>query len=346
MEDQIERFVRALDGGPDPPRRLLGLGVALDDAVGDELEELVAGRASARRRVQRALRRLDPPARVRADLLEHPGRRDPVAGRLGRRAASSSRRSSVASEGSRSRARISGRVTVPSRRSVPRALPVRSGGPVTSSTSSSSWKASPISRPKVRSARARVRAGLQAADQAGALEEPGGLQPAPVQVALGRDRDVERVAALGELAEGEAPPRRADSSSTWRSLPSSARARRRPGRRAGRRPRARRSRPEWATTVGRPRRSGAASRTSSWTSVAMWTSSIAVAARIAPSPAPGRRRAGRASGAGACRRPRASPRRPPPAASPPWPLDLRRSRSSTAAMRARQPGVGGVEHQR
>ena len=55
----------------------------------------------------------------------------------------------VASAGSRSRARISGSVTVPSSRSVPRALPVRSGGPVTSRTSSSSWKARPISRPKV-----------------------------------------------------------------------------------------------------------------------------------------------------------------------------------------------------
>ena len=48
-----------------------------------------------------------------------------------------------------------------------------------------------------------------------------------------------------------------------------------------------RSRPELATTVGSPRRSGAASSTSSWTSVAIWTSSIAVAARIAVAPPSG-----------------------------------------------------------
>ena len=38
-----------------------------------------------------------------------------------------------------------------------------------------------------------------------------------------------------------------------------------------------------ATTVGRPRRSGAASSTSSWTSVAEWMSSTATAARRTPS---------------------------------------------------------------
>ena len=43
------------------------------------------------------------------------------------------------------------------------------------------------------------------------------------------------------------------------------------------------SRPAVATTVGRPRRSGAASSTSSWTSVAEWMSSTATAARSTPS---------------------------------------------------------------
>ena len=52
------------------------------------------------------------------------------------------------------------------------------------------------------------------------------------------------------------------------------------------------ARPAVATTVGRPRRSGAASSTSSWTSVAEWISSTATAARSTPSssrsPAAGR----------------------------------------------------------
>ena len=43
------------------------------------------------------------------------------------------------------------------------------------------------------------------------------------------------------------------------------------------------ARPAVATTVGRPRRSGAASSTSSWTSVAEWISSTATAARSTPS---------------------------------------------------------------
>ena len=45
------------------------------------------------------------------------------------------------------------------------------------------------------------------------------------------------------------------------------------------------ARPAVATTVGRPRRSGAASRTSSCTSVAEWMSSTATAARSTPGPA-------------------------------------------------------------
>ena len=52
MEDQIDRFVSALTRGPHPPRRLLGQrprsGVPLDDAVGDQLEELsLVGRRAA-----------------------------------------------------------------------------------------------------------------------------------------------------------------------------------------------------------------------------------------------------------------------------------------------------------
>ena len=81
-----------------------------------------AGQVRLRRRdhLQR-LGRAPPPARPwrrsrRTPPRPAPGVRTP-------------RRSSAASSGSRSRARISGSVTVPSSRSVPRCLPVRSAGP-------------------------------------------------------------------------------------------------------------------------------------------------------------------------------------------------------------------------
>ncbi len=48
------------------------------------------------------------------------------------------------------------------------------------------------------------------------------------------------------------------------------------------------ARPALAQTVGAPRRSGAASSTSSWTSVAAWTSSTATPARTSASCAPSR----------------------------------------------------------
>ena len=112
-------------------------------------------------------------------------------------AGSSACRSTSRMPGSLFAASISGRVTVPSSRSVPRALPVRSGGPLTSRTSSSSWKASPISAPNSRSAL------VVAAEQAGALEQARRLQPAAVEVALLADVEVEGVVALGQLAAGE-----------------------------------------------------------------------------------------------------------------------------------------------
>ena len=88
---------------------------------------------------------------------------------------------------------------------MPRALPVRSGGPATSRTSSRSWNASPISWPNERSVvGGRVAVARDAADQAGALEEARRLQAAALQVALGRGVDVPRVVALRELAEREA----------------------------------------------------------------------------------------------------------------------------------------------
>ena len=112
-------------------------------------------------------------------------------------AASRPCRSTARIPGSAAAASISGSVTVPSSRSVPRALPVRSGGPATSRTSSSSWKARPTSAPKSRSALVVV------AEQAGALEQRRRLQPAALEVALLGDRQVEGVLALGQLAAGE-----------------------------------------------------------------------------------------------------------------------------------------------
>ncbi len=80
---------------------------------------------------------------------------------------------------------------------MPRALPVRSGGPLTSRTSSSSWKARPIVGAEL------AQRLVVAAEQAGALEQARGLQPAAREVALFADAEVEGVAALGELAAGE-----------------------------------------------------------------------------------------------------------------------------------------------
>ena len=147
-----------------------------------------------------------PPGCARR-LGPRPGRRLRRCGRRSprrplRRASAGRVRSSA---GSRSRARMSGSVTVPSRRSVPRALPVRSGGPATSRTSSRSWNASPISWPNERSAcGCGIAVARDAADQASALEEARRLQAAALEVALGGGVDVPSVAALRELAEREA----------------------------------------------------------------------------------------------------------------------------------------------
>ena len=235
--------------------------------------------------------------------------------------------------GSAAAASISGRVTVPSSRSVPRALPVRSGGPATSRTSSSSWKARPTS------AAERPQALVVAAEQAGALEQLRRLQPAAVEVALLGDPRGRRRRGAGPARRGRARPTASASSSTARASPAS--ASRAKAREKSRSPVATaRARPEVAATVGRPRRSGASSRTSSWTRVAMWTSSIAVAgphrggaAALAgaeqdqhrPQPLAARRQGRR-------RRPRRAARRgrrPPPAAF----LDLAQPRRQPAARR-------------
>ena len=144
--------------------------VAVDDAVGHQLQRALLGLRQRRQRRPSPPRpspappRARPPARPVAAIASHTrlGLLRACAPRAGR---------ATASAGSRSRARISGSVTVPSSRSVPRCLPVRSAGPETSSTSSSSWNASPIGRPKrpststgaaARARRARRRPGTAA----------------------------------------------------------------------------------------------------------------------------------------------------------------------------------------
>ena len=300
--------------------------VALDDAVGDQLEQLALLGVEGRRRRAALCRRRPSPGPARGPA---PGRRSRRSGRRAPRPRRrrGARRSTSREPGSPSAARISGRVTVPSSRSVPRALPVRSGGPATSRTSSSSWKARPISAPKRAAAPRSSRP-----DQAGALEQRRGLQPAALEVALLGDRGVEGVVALGELAAGErdrgvgeqldrarvAVPRRAAAKAREKSRSPAATAR---------------SRPEVAATVGWPRRSGAASRTSSWTRVAMWTSSIAVAARTAASP-PSAPAQSRTSSGRSRLPPAASVAAASPPSSSPWPATCSRSSSSTSPSRA------------
>ena len=179
------------------------------------------------------------------------------------------RRSSAASSGSRSRARMNGSVTVPSSRSVPRCLPVRSAGPETSSTSSSSWNASPMRRPKSPSA-LRLAAALERAEPARRLEQPRGLEVAAVQVALARDLDVPRVLALQQLALGErrtTRPTARGSRPGARSAPARRTRARTAGRRSRWRSRGRRSRRRsggrGAAARRRARRRGPASRSGS-----------------------------------------------------------------------------------
>ncbi len=97
-------------------------------------------------------------------------------------------------------------MTVPSSRSVPRVLPVRSTGPETSSTSSSSWKARPMRRANAPSASARAALAIvrdQRPQAARGLEQRGRLQLAAAQVALDRDARGVGVLALQQLARGE-----------------------------------------------------------------------------------------------------------------------------------------------
>ena len=103
--------------------------------------------------------------------------------------------------------------------------------------------------------------------------------------------------------------------------------------RGGRRPGRTASSPHCAFAEGRPRRSGAWSTTSSWMSVAVWSSSTTQARPHAPRSAvarPAAPPAGAASGAGACRRRRRCSR-PSPGSAATGESSSRRISASTAS---------------
>ena len=356
MAEDIDRFVAALERRPDPPRGLLDarryghraasrrLSVALDDAVGDQLERdaLALGSAGSAGLRRRRPARAPAPAPPRARRSRRSARtaRAASSGVAHRRAGRAPR-----SHGSRSRARISGSVTVPSSRSAPRGLPVRSGGPgdVEHVVEQLEGEPDPLAERAERGAVAAARTARPA------RRRPGTAPPSSAGSARGSARRDDRVARRRRAASARRPPAR--SSPARGSAPP--RPSRRPASSANARENSRSpvavaaSRPPAATTVGRPRRSDEPSSTSSWTSVAAWTSSTATAAaqRARRSQAAEPRRRGHTS-SGRSRLPpaaivspgvvgRASARDRPPASS---------IRSSTAAIsrgrRARRPAVG------
>ena len=136
----------------------------------------------------------------------------------------------------------------------------------------------PDAAAEVARARPPSPAALQRAEPARRLEQPRGLEVAAAQVALARDVDVPGVLALQQLALGQRRGRVGQHAdlvrrARWRASSANARENSRSPVAVAI------ARPAVATTVGRPRRSAAASSTSSCTSVAEWISSTATAAR-------------------------------------------------------------------
>ena len=196
-------------------------------------------------------------------------------------------------------------------------------------------------RPKVASTSTSWR-GSQAA---GRLEQPRGLEVAALEVALARDRGVPRVGTLHQLARRERRRRVREHLHVLRDA-ARPRARRRPARTAGRRPPSPSGARTTRTRSRRPRRSGAASSTSSWTSVAEWTSSTATAPRS--------RRSASASSVGgpAARKTSSGRRRLPPAAivalagpasTSPWPRGQLLQARLEAVHQRRDVRSGGVD---
>ena len=191
--------------------------------------------------------------------------------------------------------------------------------------------------------RPRARPPSSAPIRQAASNRRGGLQPAALQVALGRSRRSTRRRRAASARRAPAPSRRARAPAPpprcrWRP------ARRTRARTAGRRwrwrPRGRRE----LNTVGRPRRSSARSSTSSWTSVAMCSSSTATAAGSARAR---RRRAHRNTSSGRSRLP---PADSVPAAcalrSAPWPVGHLGQPALGAVHEARQLDAARLEHRR
>ncbi len=237
------------------------------------------------------------------------------------------RRSSRASSGSRSRARISGSVTVRRAgrcRGACRSAPPGPGRRARHRAAGTRARSARRTRPAADVPTARQRAQL-----ARGPEQPRGLEIAAPQVALARRLQPPGVLALQQLALAPAPTRRRQHAHRLdppaaRQFGERAREQQVAGRGSDRAARA-------GDHGRRPRRSTAASSTSSWTSVAEWTSSTATAARSAASwpAALGPRRRTPAAAAAACRRRRSSRRRARRASSP-CDAAIASSRSSSA----------------
>ena len=143
-------------------------------------------------------------------------------------------------------------------------------------------------RPKAPSASSGP-AALERAEPAGRLEQPRRLELAALAGSARRGTSTFHASArCSSSPAGQRADAALDSTRTWSGAAVARPAPRRPREQqvAGRGRHA--PRPPAAKTVGRPRRSGAASSTSSCTSVAEWTSSTAAAARTRRSSAPSR----------------------------------------------------------
>ena len=145
-------------------------------------------------------------------------------------------------------------MTVPSSRSVPRGLPVRSAGPDTSSTSSSIWNARPMSLAEARRARAACsgRPAEQGAEPAGGVEQAARSSAGSARGSARRHVRDPRRRRAASARRGRAPTRRADSALHGLLAPGARPARRTRARRAGRRWPWRRRRPAGGEHGGAP----------------------------------------------------------------------------------------------
>ena len=211
------------------------------DRVGEGLELLATARAvEALPRPPSVVERR-PPGSARARRSRPRGRARPRASRP---------RAPARTTASICAASRSGRVGVPSRRSVPGTLPVSIVSPVQSRMSSAIWNAIPSSRPY---------SPLAAAEQARRLEQLPRLERAALEIGLDRRLGIVALPPLQRLAAREREARVGENGHRGR-VAGLRRARRTRGRRGSRRPRARRRRR--APSTPRPGRAGRARRRS------------------------------------------------------------------------------------